>query len=101
MPHSQGLSINPYPEPDLHNSSYLIPISLIFILILSTRLRLGLPKGLFPARLPVKLLKALLSSSILATLPAHLNLLDLITILDERYSIFSSSFWSLLHSFVV
>ena len=37
--------------------------------------------------LPVKILKALLPSSILATSPAHLNLLDLITltILGERY----------------
>ena len=37
------------------------------ILILSSYLRLGLPKGLFPVGLPVKILKALLTSSILAT----------------------------------
>ena len=47
------------------------------ILILSSHLRLGLPKVLFPVGLPVKILKELLPSSILATCPAHLNLLDL------------------------
>ena len=56
---------------------------------MSSRLHLGLLKCLFPVGLPVKIkiLKALLSSSILATWPAHLNLLDLITvtILSERY----------------
>ena len=49
--------------------------------MLSSHLRLGLPKGLFPVGLPVKILKALLPYSILATCPAHLNLLDLITLI--------------------
>ena len=52
----------------------LIPISLRSILILSSHLRLGLPKGLFPVDVLVKILKALLPSSILATWPAYLNL---------------------------
>ena len=41
-----------------------------------------------------------LHSSILVKWPAHLNFLDLITltILDERYELWSSSLWSLLHS---
>ena len=45
-----------------------------------------LPEGLFPVGLPVKILKALLPTSILATCPAHLNLLDLVTLtmLGER-----------------
>ena len=46
-------------------------------------MRLGLPKGLFPVGLPVKILKALLPSSIRATRPAHLNLLDLITLVNS------------------
>ena len=50
------------------------------------------PTGHFPVGLPVKILKALLLSCILATYPVHLNLLDLITltILGENIS------WSLL-----
>ena len=52
----------------------LIPISLRCILVVSSHLCLGLPKSLFP----VKILKALLLSSILATCHAHLNLLDYI-----------------------
>ena len=42
-----------------------------------SHLRLVLFKGLFPVGLPVKILKVLLPSSILATCPAHLNLLEL------------------------
>ena len=42
-----------------------------------------------PVDLPVKIFKALLPSSILVTYPAHLNLLDFITltILSERYKL--------------
>ena len=89
MPHSQGLSNNPYPEPNQPNLPSLIPISSRSILILSSHLRLGLPKGLFPVGLPVKILKALLLSSILATCSANLKLLDLInlTIIGERYKL--------------
>ena len=65
IPHSQGLSNNPYPEPNQHNSSYDTYFSKIhskIVLPFTPR-----PKGLFPVGLPVKILKGLLPSSILAT----------------------------------
>ena len=79
IPHSQGFSNNPYPELNQPNSSYRY-ISLGSILILSSHLCLGLPKGFFPAGIPVKFLKTLLPSSIFATWPAHLSLVNLITL---------------------
>ena len=36
MPHSQGLSNNPYPEPNQNQFIVLIPISLRSILVLSS-----------------------------------------------------------------
>ena len=66
MQHSQGVSSNPYPQPNQPNTGVLIPISLTSILIFSSHLRLGLP-NLFPAGILVKISKALLLSSILAT----------------------------------
>ena len=50
----------------------------------------------------VKILKALLPSSILATCPAHLNLLDLITltILGERYKLCGSIYCSLFYKII-
>ena len=47
MPHSQGLSNNPYPQNKKPNSLYF-SISLRSILILSSDLQLGFFKGLFP-----------------------------------------------------
>ena len=61
MMYSQGLSNNPYPEPNQPNCTTLTPISS------TTHLGIGLPKGLFPVDLPVKILKELLPLSILAT----------------------------------
>ena len=88
MPHSQGLSNNPYPErinPIPHIDMYF----LTSILILSSHIRLSLPKGLFPVGLPTKILKTLVNYAILVTSPAHLNFIDLITlaILGERYKL--------------
>ena len=97
MLHSQGLSNNTYPE--LNQSNFLY--SHLFLLdLLSFHLCQGLPKDLFPVNLPVKIIKSLLPSSILATSTAHFNLLDLITltILGERYKPWSSLLWNLLHS---
>ena len=75
MLHPQGVSN----EPNHPNFSHCyLPISLRSILILSSHLRLGIPKALSlsPVGVPVKILKALLASSILSTWPTHLNLLD-------------------------
>ena len=90
MPHSQGLSNNPFPETNrLNYSNLYVLISLGSILILCSHPRLGLPEFFFPIGLPDKILKAVLPSSILATCPAHRNLLDLITlnVLGERYKL--------------
>ena len=83
MPHSQGFSNNSYPGPNQPNSridTYLFKVH--------SNIVLGLPKGLFTVGLSVKILKSLLPSSILATLPAYLIqvLITLTTsILGERY----------------
>jgi len=54
------------------------PVSWRFILVLSSRLRLGLPSGLFPTGFPTIILYTPLLSPIHATCPAHLILLDFI-----------------------
>jgi hypothetical protein len=59
------------------------------MLILFSHLCLGLPKCLFPVDLPIKILKALLPSSIMTICPANLNLLYFITlaILGQQYKL--------------
>jgi len=69
-------------------------------LILPFHLRLFLPSRLFPSGFPTKTLYTHLLSSIRATCPAHLIVLDMMTriIFGEEYRSWSSLFRSLLHS---
>ena len=61
IPHSQGISNNPYPGPNQHIDTYLFKINSVIF----SQLSLGLPIRLFHAGIPVKTLKALLPSPVL------------------------------------
>jgi hypothetical protein len=56
LPYSQEPYTSPYPEPDISSPYHPHPISLRFILILSTQLRLGLRSGLFLSSFPTNIL---------------------------------------------
>ena len=69
IPHLQGFSNNPYPEPNQPNSrtdTHLVKVHSSIVLPAT-----ALPKCIFPVDFPVKILKALIPSSILATCPAR------------------------------
>jgi fumarate reductase subunit D len=77
LPYSQEPSTGPCPEQNQSMPSH--PISLKLILILPTHRPLGLPNGLFPSDFLSDILYTFLFSTIRATFPVHLILLDLST----------------------
>ena len=81
----KGSPVIPIQSQTKSNYLHIYPSLQRSILVLSYHVRLGL----LPVSLPVKISKAFKPSSILATCPAHLKLLDIITvtILGERYKL--------------
>ena len=72
---------------------WLQPTSLKSTFILSSHLRIDLPKGLFPSGLPTKTLYAYLDCSIRATYPAHLSRLNLRSLIMLREEYINPSPW--------
>jgi hypothetical protein len=73
---SEELAIDPYPEPDESN-----PVSLRFILMLTSHPRLFFPSGLFSSDFPTKKKIEHSYLPMRSTSPAHLIFLDLIILM--------------------
>jgi len=79
LAHSQVSATLPYAEPDQSNSTHFQTIYFRYTLMFY-HLSLGFPSGLFPSGLPNKTPYAPILSSIRATWPAHLILVNLLTL---------------------
>jgi hypothetical protein len=74
LPYSQVPSTGAYPDPDQSSLYHPHSISLRSILILFTRLHLGLPSGLLSSGFPAKILYSFLFSFVLYSLPISSSL---------------------------
>jgi len=97
---SNKSAISPYPERNksmnpVHIFPQYFPRS---TLILSSHLRLGLPRGILPSASPTKVLHAFLISPMRALCPVNLILPDLVTLIifDEQHKIWISPLCSVL-----
>ena len=100
FPHSQVPATCTYPQTDQSSPIHSHPTSWRSILILSSRVRPGLPSGLFHSGSPNKTIYTPFLSPIRATCPVHLILLNFITwtIFGEAYRSLSTSLGSFLCS---
>jgi hypothetical protein len=88
----------PYPEPYESNPHLPTVFSFDQFLILFSRLRLGLPSGLFPPGFPAETFYVFLISPMRAAWLAYLIILDMIILLifGDEHKFWSSSFCSFL-----
>ena len=99
LPHSQVFATCPCPEPD-QSSPLLHPTSWSSILILSSHLSLGLPRGLFLSVFPTKTLYTSPLPYMCYMPRPSLLVLTIRIIFGEEYRLLTSPLCSFLHSSV-